>query len=72
MACSNCNTDFDSTKEGLVLTQTGRAVTSICEACLTGARLVKLVVRRGDIGNFAYEQFSIIETIGGMSSKRAG
>jgi hypothetical protein len=40
---------------------------------MTNARLVKLVLRRGDIGGFAYEQFSVIETVGGMTTaKRVG
>jgi hypothetical protein len=41
---------------------------------MRNARLVKVVLRRGDIGNFTYEQFSVIETVGGMSTvnKRLG
>ena len=73
MACSNCAADFDSTKEGVVLTQKDNVAASICGACLVGARLIKLVMRCGDIGSYTYEQYSVIETIGGMSgTKRAG
>ena len=71
--CSNCNASFDADKEGVVVTAKNKTATAICDACMTNARLIKLVLRRGDIGSFAYEQFSVIETVGGMSSaKRAG
>ena len=73
MACSNCSADFDSTKEGLLVTQKLAIVTSICGACLEGGRIVKLVLRRGDVGNFTYEQYSTLEMMGGglTSPKRA-
>jgi hypothetical protein len=71
--CSNCNTPFDTTKEGVVVSAKGQVATAICDGCMVNARLIKLVVRRGDIGSFAYEQFSVIETVGGMTTaKRAG
>lgn len=70
--CENCQTSFNAAENGLVVTQKGVTVTGICGSCMSGSRLVKLVLRRGDIGTFSYEQFSIIETVGGMSSKRAG
>jgi hypothetical protein len=69
--CSNCNASFDGTQEGLVASAQGKVATAICDACMTNGRLIKLVLRRGDIGGFTYEQFSVIETVGGMS-KRAG
>jgi len=71
--CSNCNTAFDPDQEGVVVTAKKQMATAICDACMVNARLIKLVVRRGDIGGFAYEQFSVIETVGGMTTaKRAG
>lgn len=74
MACSNCSTDFDSTKEGIVTTQKGALIASICGSCLDGSRVVKLVLRRGDVGNFGYEQFATLEALsGGLTSpRRAG
>jgi hypothetical protein len=72
--CSNCATVFDADQEGFVVTQKTMAVTAVCDPCMRNARLVKVVLRRGDIGNFTYEQFSVIETVGGMSTvnKRLG
>lgn len=70
--CSNCNASFDADQEGLVVHNKHTVATAICDACMTNGRLIKLVIRRGDIGGFTYEQFSVIETVGGMSSKRAG
>lgn len=71
--CSNCNAPFDASNEGVIVTSKGQTATAICDGCMTNARLIKLVVRRGDIGSFAYEQFSVIETVGGMTTaKRAG
>lgn len=72
--CDNCAISFDSTQEGVVVSSKTSAVCGICDACLTNARLIKLVVRRSDVGKFTYEQFSVIETVGVMSSapKSAG
>ena len=74
MACSNCSADFDSTKEGIVTTQKGVTISSVCGGCLEGSRVVKLVLRRGDIGNFNYDQFATLEALsGGLTSpRRAG
>lgn len=74
MACSNCNTDFDSTKSGLLVEQKGTIVAAVCDGCLEGSRVIKLVLRRGDVGNFGYEQFATLEALsGGLTSpRRAG
>jgi hypothetical protein len=69
--CNNCNADFDPAKEGLVTTHKGKAASCICEGCLTGSRVVKVVLRRGDVGNFGYEQFATLEALaGGLTSPR--
>lgn len=70
--CSNCNTPFDSDQEGVLVTSKKQMTTAICDACMSGARLVKLVLRRGDIGTFTYEQFSVIETVKPFPSEHAG
>lgn len=68
--CNNCNAEFNSDNEGIVTIAKEIVACAICDTCMTNARLVKLVLRRGDIGSFAYEQFSVIETVGGMSSTK--
>jgi thymidine kinase len=68
--CSNCKAEFNGANEGVVVSSKILPVTAICDACMTNARLIKLVLRRGDIGSFTYEQFSVIETVGGMSSAK--
>ena len=74
MACSNCGSDFDSAKGGLLVTQKGVPVTSVCDSCLEGSRVVKVVLERGEIGNFRYKQFATLEALsGGLTSpRRAG
>lgn len=73
-SCNNCSVDFDSAKEGLVTTEKGRAVAAVCGGCLEGGRVVKVVLRRGDVGSFGYEQFATLEALaGGLTSpRRAG
>jgi hypothetical protein len=70
--CNNCAAAFNDNEEGLVVTHKHTTATAICDSCLTNARLVKLVVRRGDIGGFNYEQFSVIETQKPFPSEHAG
>lgn len=59
--CDNCKTEFDGTKSGVVTTSAGRPASAVCDGCTTGAKLIKVVLRRGDLGGFAYEQFTAIE-----------
>ena len=59
--CDNCKTEFDGIKDGLVVMSKGRLASAICGGCVEGARLVKVVLRRGDLGGFSYEQYSAIE-----------
>jgi hypothetical protein len=71
--CSNCSSEFNGANEGLVVSSQILPISAICETCLTGARVIKLVLRKGDIGGWKYEQYTAIETSGGLnSSKRAG
>jgi hypothetical protein len=71
--CDNCATDFDPATEGLQTTHKGRVASSVCEGCCANVRVGKLVLRRGDVGGFAYEQWSPMEMMGGgLTSKRAG
>lgn len=71
MACSNCGVDFDSTKGGLLVTQKTAIVTSVCDDCLEGSRVVKVVLRRGDVGSFGYDQFATLEALsGGLTTPR--
>lgn len=70
--CANCTTAFDAQHEGLVVTQKNAPVTAVCETCLTNARLIKIVLRRGAQGAFAYEQWSTLETSNTLSAPRRG
>jgi hypothetical protein len=70
--CDNCKAEFDPAQEGLVTTAKGRPACAICEGCMTGARLIKVVLRRGDVGSFAYEQYSVIESARPFPSEHAG
>jgi hypothetical protein len=74
--CSNCATDFDDDKNGVVVTQktghTRHLCAAICEACMEGGRLIKVVLRRGDVGGYDYEQFSVIEAMRPFPSEHAG
>ncbi len=70
--CSNCQASFDPDKEGIVTTHKGRAACGICDACMQGAKLIKIVLRRGDVGSFAYEQYSVIESARPFPSEHAG
>lgn len=71
--CDNCASDFDPSKDGLVTTQAGRVVASVCGTCCGSVRVGKIVLRRRDVGGFSYEQWSPMEMMGGgLASKRAG
>jgi len=59
--CDNCQAAFNPDEEGLVATERGRSSAEICGSCLKDATLVKLVLRRGQPGGFAYEQFQPLE-----------
>lgn len=59
--CDNCQLEFDAASQGLVATTSGRLAAAICGLCLTDASLIKLVLRRGQLGGFAYEQYVPIE-----------
>lgn len=72
--CNNCNESFDPATEGLVTTAKTVDVAAICGACCKDVRVAKLVLRKPDVGTFAYEQWSPMEmaTSGLVSNKRAG
>jgi hypothetical protein len=71
--CSNCASEFNGANEGVVVSSQVLPISAICDTCLTGARVIKLVLRKGDIGGWKYEQYTAIETSGGLnSSKRVG
>jgi hypothetical protein len=71
--CDNCASTFDPSKDGLQVKHRGGIAASICEGCCSGVRVGKVVLRRGDVGGFTYEQWSPMETMAsGLSSKRAG
>lgn len=61
--CDNCHSDFDATKDGIVATSRGNHAAAVCGGCCNNARKVKLVLARGDLGGFSYEQYSAIEMI---------
>ncbi len=65
--CDNCGSEFDASKEGVVASSKGKHAAAVCDGCMSGARLIKLVLRRGDLGGFAYEQYTAIEM-----AKKAG
>lgn len=67
-SCDNCKAAFDSSKEGVVTTSKGRHAAAICGSCTEGARKIKIVLCRGDLGGFSYEQYSAIE----MATRAAG
>lgn len=70
--CSNCAASFDPAKEGIIASTKGVPAAGICDGCMTGARLIKLVLRRGDVGGAVYEQFSVIEAARPFPSEHAG
>ncbi len=72
MNCNNCNESFDEDK-GIVIKHEGRIAAAICPTCCRDVRVGKVVLRRGDLGGFAYDQWSPMEQMrGGLTSKRAG
>ena len=65
--CDNCRTEFDPAKTGILVTERGRTATSVCGDCCAGVRKAKIILNRGDLGGFNYEQYVAIEMI-----KKAG
>ena len=61
LTCDNCQTPFDAHKEGLTAASRGLTAAAVCGACCEGARVVKLVLRRSDLGALSYEQYAAIE-----------
>ncbi len=59
--CDNCRAEFDPAKEGLHVQARGRDAAFVCGGCCSGARTVKLVLKKRDLGGFVYEQFAAIE-----------
>ena len=59
--CDNCQAAFNPDEEGLVATERGHSVAEICGSCLKNATLIKLVLRHGQLGGFAYEQYQPLE-----------
>lgn len=72
--CDNCADGFAPEVEGLLLTTGGKCVAAICARCCKDVRVAKLVIKKPDVGSFAYEQWSPMEmsTSGLSSDKRAG
>jgi len=71
--CDNCASEFNAATEGLLTTQAGRPVASVCGTCCGNVRVGKIVLRRGNIGGFSYEQWAPMEMMGGgLTSKKAG
>lgn len=60
MKCNNCESDFPSGHEGLVLRAAGVPVAGVCGGCVSGVKKAKLVITLQD-GKFAYDQFSALE-----------
>lgn len=73
-ACSNCGAEFpidqvDSVAivQGIESPADSRTpnvsidIAGICPECLDGAKTIKLVLKRNITGQFAYEQFSVLE-----------
>lgn len=60
--CNNCTMPFDPTIGGVVAkTHEGNIACAICEFCLSGALLIKIVLRRTHSKPFTYEQFQALE-----------
>jgi len=59
--CNNCENSFDSNNEGLVTMHKATVAAAVCGDCMRGSTLVKMVLRRGDIGSWQYEQFQTLE-----------
>lgn len=71
--CNNCEEEFDPGQAGLVVRQRGAEIAAVCGACSDGVKVGRITLRRGDVGAFAYDQWSPIEmATGGLSSRRAG
>lgn len=70
--CDNCSNEFDADTSGIVATSKTKLAAAICDGCLTGARLIKLVLRQGDVGTPTYDQFSVIEMKRPFPSEHAG
>lgn len=59
--CDNCRAPFDANKEGFTASSKGLLAAAVCGGCCEGARVVKLVLRRSDLGGLSYEQYAAIE-----------
>lgn len=72
--CNNCGETFNSATDGLVVTSKAVDVAVICGTCCKDVRVAKLVLKKPDVGAFAYEQWSPMEmaTSGLVSNKRVG
>lgn len=60
--CGNCTQDFDPAKGGITANEKGRVAAGVCGDCLEDAKKIKLVLSRGEVGGFAYDQYSCLET----------
>lgn len=65
--CDNCKVDFEASKGGVTVSARGLSAAAVCDACMEGARKIKLVLTRKEIGGFTYEQYTAIEMV-----KKAG
>jgi len=54
--CSNCGTQFNSVRDGLMVTSNGKTVAAVCGLCCAGVAVGKIALRRDSKG-FSYEQW---------------
>ena len=72
--CSNCGSEFPRNQENSLCMVQGTSdpahspgtveplyIAGLCPECLDGARTIKLVLKRNIAGQFAYEQFSVLD-----------
>lgn len=62
--CGNCGNEFNDTEDGFVVHHKGTLASAICPTCTDGAKVVKLVMRRGPANHFKYDQYSALEMQG--------
>lgn len=60
--CGNCMQDFDPSKGGVTAVAKGKVAAGVCGDCLGNATKFKLVLSRGEVGGFSYDQYSCLET----------
>ena len=58
--CDNCKNAFPM-GTGLITLHNDMLSSGICDSCLDGARIIKVVLQKGDVGRFDYSQYQAIE-----------